>query len=195
MLEETLEEVSNKDRLNTWFDTQFLPTYSNPDKIENARKLLHRYQPDDKVLRDIIEWVLEDNKRRALAIKQNKFYRPACNAFSFFNDSRWRDPFPKHDVPLPQASANQNCACGAKMIWTNGDYKFCQKCYDNHFHADFKRKVYDHLCSTGLGKLKDETKEQWIARLKTHAKQTQSRIGTIESRNLAMAPNPPPPSR
>jgi len=81
----------DKDYLNLWFDTKFLTIYQNATKVEHARRLLHRYQPDEKTLEKIVQFVLADNRRRRVARDRKEFYAQPPNCFTFFNESRWMD--------------------------------------------------------------------------------------------------------
>lgn len=186
-------EQSRKEIIDDWFDTKFLPIYQNKENVERGRRVLHRWQPTDEILEQIIGWVIEDNRTRRTYRQAGKFYREACNVYSFFNDSRWHDEIPS--TTEAKQVQTRSCGCGQKVVWTDGKLELCTKCYDAKFHADDKRKIYDHLCSLGLGKLKDETKQEWIARLRQNARQAFKRIGTVQRRDMAMAPNPHPPSR
>lgn len=161
------EKVDHKKRLNEWFDYKFLTVYQNTTKVEQARRELHRYQPPDDLLEQIYEWVLADNRRRSIAAKRNEFYPSPPNSYTFFHESRWMDKIPsRSDVQFERALLKCQCGADSKHLYPFEGKHCCLKCYDEKAHPNFKREVYDNLCKHGLGKLKEETREAWIARMR-----------------------------
>lgn len=90
-MEPTEDQPSRKSIIDEWFDNKFLAIYQNPQRVEHARRLLHRYQPDEPTLNKIIQFVLADNRRRKIARDRKEFYAPSPNCYTFFNESRWMD--------------------------------------------------------------------------------------------------------
>lgn len=162
---EVEEKVDHRKRLDDWFDYKFLCVYQNTTNVERGRKVLHRYQPSNEILETIYEWILADNRARHKAKQKGDFYPNPPNVYTFFHESRWMD---KLSQTHERRKIDLRCGCGTE---TNNLYPVngqlcCIKCYDEKMHPDFKRKVYDNLCKHGLGKTKEETREQWIARMK-----------------------------
>lgn len=137
---------------------------------------MHRWQPTDEILEQITGWVIADNRARYLFRKNNRFYRPACNVYSFFNDSRWHDEIPSlNDDDRPQGQ-KQICECGQEGKYRYMEQLYCITCYDKKAHPNFKREVYNRLVERGLGKKVDETREQYLGRLRTTGMQSLARI-------------------
>lgn len=160
------EKVDHRKRLDEWFDYKFLCVYQNTTNVERGRKVLHRYQPSDAILETIYEWVLADNRARHRAKQKGDFYPNPPNCYTFFHESRWMD---KLSVGETRKQVEHKCIeCGeqTKNVYPFQGKLYCVKCYDKNAHPNFKRQVYETLCNHGLGKLKEETREQWIARMK-----------------------------
>jgi len=178
---ETEEEVKvdHRKRLDDWFDHKFLCVYQNTTNVEKARRELHRYQPNEEILEQIYEFVLADNRRRHVARQRNEFYAPPCNCWTFFHESRWMDKIPRvFDGDKPETKTL--CAeCGNEIQRLHGGRfqgkHYCIGCYDVKAHPDFKSKVYKNLCDHGQGKLKTESREEWLARMKRWGRKVISR--------------------
>lgn len=166
-VEETQTEAKADDRkrLDDWFDYKFLTIYQNTTNVERGRKVLHRYQPTDEILETIYEWVLADNRARYRAKQKGDFYPNPPNCYSFFHESRWMD---KLSQVQEHRKIEHRCICGieTKNLYPVNGQLCCIKCYDDRRHPEFKRQVYNNLCQHGLGKLKTETREQWLQRMK-----------------------------
>lgn len=172
---QTEEKVDNRKRLDDWFDHKFLCVYQNTTNVEKARRELHRYQPSDEILEKIYDFVLADNRRRHIAKQRNEFYPPPCNCWTFFHESRWMDKIAT-TAQIERTESKTLCAhCGREVPRLHGGaYQgklYCIKCYDDKVHPDFKAKVYKNLCDKGMGKLKTETREEWLARMKSWGRQ------------------------
>lgn len=153
--------------------------------------------PDEELTEKIFDSILLQNKERGtkfLSKEDKKFIKHFA---SWLRAKGWVFEAETSGELSTDTKAEKTCACGGKICWKHQESgeELCIKCYDQKYHPEEKRKIYDHLCSIGLGKLKDETKQEWIARLRQNARQAFKRIGTIQRRDVAMAPNPHPPSR
>lgn len=160
-------KIDHKKRLDDWFDNKFLCVYQNTTKVEPARRELHRYQPTSDILETIYDWILADNRQRHQARRAGGFYPDPPNCWTFFHESRWMDKL----SPIGERKNVQLvCVCGTevKNLYPFKGKNYCLKCYEELAHPDFKRKIYDQLCKVGLGKLKEETREQWRTRIRDH---------------------------
>lgn len=164
------EEVNHRKRLDDWFDYKFLVVYQNTTNVERARKVLHRYQPTDEILEKIYEFVLADNRRRGIASRKGEFYPSPPNCYTFFHESRWMDKIPSQSDSTVRRFVVHHCECGqeAQHLYPFRGKHYCLKCYEERAHPEFKRQVYDNLCKHNLGKLKTETREEWMKRLREH---------------------------
>lgn len=151
--------------------------------------------PDEKLTETIYDSILLQNKERGTKFISKEDKKFIKHFASWLRAKGWVFEAETNGELSTETRAEKSCGCGGKVCWKSQESgeELCIKCYDKRLHGDEKRKIYDHLCSIGLGKRKDETKQEWIARLRQNARQAFKRIGTIESRNLAMAPNPHPP--
>jgi len=161
------ETQGRRQALNDWFDHKFLAIYQNKENVEKGRRVLHRYQPTDEILEQIVQWVIADNRARYLFRKNNRFYREPCNIYTFFSDSRWHDEIPSLSDPEKSNSKLVCSDCGqAEYLARFQDKLYCCKCYDKHAHPDEKQKVYDNLKRIGLGKMATESRDEWLSRVR-----------------------------
>lgn len=160
------ETVDHRKRLDDWFDNKFLCVYQNTTNVERGRKVLHRYQPSDEILETIYEFVLADNRARYRAQQKGDFYPNPPNCYTFFHESRWMDKLTQPYEKKEAVHRCNFCSTETKNLYPIEGKLGCIKCYDEKKHPDFNRKVYQNLCDMGLGKLKTETREEWLARMK-----------------------------
>jgi DNA-binding transcriptional regulator GbsR (MarR family) len=156
---EESQEQTRKQLLDDWFDNKFLSIYQNPQRVEHARRLLHRYQPDDKTLDNIIQFILADNRRRKVARDRKEFYPPAPNCYTFFNESRWMDKIKETAiVEEKEEIEKQKCPDCQKEGKMNFEFPHM----DNKQHLcswHFSKKWYNDG-PTGLNKLREAHKNR-----------------------------------
>lgn len=150
--------------------------------------------PDDELTEKIFDSILLQNKERGTKFISKEDKKFIKHFASWLRAKGWVFESETSGELSEQKRDKTKCRCGGDVYWRQKEngVELCIKCYDKYLHGDDKRRIYDHLCSLGLGKLKDETKQEWVARLRQNARQAFKRIGTIESRNLAISPNPHP---
>ena len=173
--------TERQDRINDWYDNKFLSVYSNLQRVEDGRKLLHRFLPEDydeqdKIMSVIYEWVLAKNRYRRHCDQEQRtngqsrtFCAPDPNCYTFFEGMRWKDPIPSISVRCETrtGSEERKCQCGAVGTnYTKDGKSWCARCLTNTF-TNVKRVLYDAL-PDHMKKLKTETKEQWVERHKRH---------------------------
>lgn len=121
--------------------------------------------PDDELTEKIYESILAQNRDRGtkrLSKDEKKFIK---HFSSWLRAKGWVYES-ERDGEFASDRREILCACGKQGVAKIGDKHYCTPCYDNKAHPNFKREVYENLCKHGLGKLKTETKEEWLARMK-----------------------------
>jgi len=92
--------TETQERLNKWYDEKFQSVYPNLQRVEEGRRLLHRYAPDDAILEEIFTWVCEHNRYRDYYLRNKKagdtWHPQLPNLYTFFSGSRWKDPIPSY---------------------------------------------------------------------------------------------------
>lgn len=126
--------------------------------------------PDDKLTETIYDSILAQNRDRGtkfISKEDKKFIKHfsswlRAKGWVYENDSDGEHATEKSGTP---------CQCGKDgKVHVAGKY-YCTPCYDSKAHPNFKRQVYDDLCKRGMGKLKTETREEWLARIKNWGRQ------------------------
>jgi hypothetical protein len=145
-----------------------------PRKVEKGEAEIawHQLDPDEKLTLQIHEAILVQNRERGTK-RLSKDDRKFIKHFSSWIRARgWVYELERDGEYASNKKEPRPCKCGGKVCWTNGNEGLCIKCYDNKFHPDFKRKIYDTLCQHNLGKLRTETREEWINRMKKLGRET-----------------------
>ena len=139
--------------------------------------------PDDELTEKIYDSILLQNRERGTKFISKEDKKFIKHFASWLRAKGWVFEAETNGEFSTETRAEKTCACGGKICWKHQESGegLCIKCYDERLHANEKRKIYDHLCSIGLGKLKDESKQEWVARLRQNARQAFKRIGTIPS--------------
>lgn len=139
-----------------------------------AQKAWEKLKPDEQLAETMILAIDAQKRHRRktedandkLPEKQRQFLAPWKHPATWINQQCWLDEIPS--TTEARTVDKRKCNCGTHAVWIRGNESLCTKCYDTKFHPDFKRQVYDTLCKHNLGKLKDETPEQWRERIKLH---------------------------
>lgn len=148
-----------------------------PRKVEKGEAEIAWVQldPDETLTDQIFHSILAQNKDRGskrLSKEDKKFIK---HFSSWIRARGWVYESERDGDYVTNQKQERLCECGKKMVWTNGERSLCTECYDKAFHPDFKAKLYQLLCERGLGKLKTETREEWLIRMKAHGRRVVSK--------------------
>ncbi len=159
-----LTDVQRK-RFDKWWEVY-------PRKIAKGEAEIAwgQIDPDDKLSETIYESILAQNRDRgskSLSKEEKKFLK---HFSSWLRAKGWVYES-ERDGEYAKEKKNYQCFCGKEAVVRVAAKYFCMPCYDEKAHPEFKRKIYEQLCSKGLGKLKTETKQEWLARMKLMGRQ------------------------
>jgi hypothetical protein len=127
-----------------------------------------KYDFDEAMTETIFTGILaynRQNKTMSMTQEQRKFIP---HFSTWLNDKGWVFDEPRESTKRDA----KKCKCGKELKTNHCVGNECIQCYDERVHPDFKRKVYDNLCQHNLGKLKTETREEWINRMKKLGRET-----------------------
>lgn len=139
-----------------------------PRKVNKGEAELSWAQldPNDELTEKIYNSILDQNRDRGTKFISKEDKKFIKHFSSWLRAKGWVYESENDGELVSLKRSEKICACGGKVWSTHEGKPICAKCYDAIFHSDFNKKVYENLCKHGLGKLKDETKEQWMERIK-----------------------------
>jgi ubiquitin len=121
-----------------------------------------KYDFDEAMSETIYQGILEFNRQIQTKSMSQEERRFIPHFSTWLNDKGWVLDVQK-EAPKREA---KKCKCGNELKINHRVGDECIKCYDDRVHPDFKRKVYENLCQHNLGKLKTETREEWMQRMR-----------------------------
>lgn len=144
-----------------------------PRKVNKGEAELSwgQIDPDDKLTEKIYESILSQNRDRGtkfLTKDEKKFIK---HFSSWLRAKGWVYESENEGELVSLRKGEGHCACGQTGKIKHQDKLLCIKCYDKAVHPEFNKSVYENLCKRGLGKRTDETKEEYLIRMKTEATQ------------------------
>jgi len=151
----------------------------NPASLERAwKRATVRKSEEEKsaLIQEIkLSAQAQNRYRRELKTTGHKLVRPKGISV-WINSGSWAEEIGSHSELREKAKA-EKCKCGEPATLLHNSKWSCSRCYETD--PEFKRKCYKILCDAGLGKKVDETKEEYIQRLKKYAVTRSKNIGKL----------------
>ena len=167
--------------VNNWFENVLWPTY--PRELCNkigpkstaltaAIKKVTSQEIADVVMAGLREQMRYNRKLKNTNNHESQWKLGMC--VTWLNQERWTDEIPSH-YELQKSQEKVLCACGA--VAKVG--QLCMTCYEKTTPQDDWRlqKMREYYIRNNLGRKHDETKDDWILRLRGIAKREARRIG------------------
>jgi hypothetical protein len=141
-----------------------------------AIKAWEKLNPNDELTEAIVLAVdaQKRNRRKTeeandkVPEKQRRFIADWKHPATWLNQQCWLDEISSiYEIrQINAANSCDGCSQSARWVYPFKGKNYCIKCYDERSNPNFKAEVYKRLCDAGLGKLKTETREQWLERIK-----------------------------
>ena len=160
--------------IDEWHDKHFWPAYpadlchnKKGSKVE-SRNAMKKINPDegqrDKILADMQAHIRYDRK----CLKANEKVDRWTHAVRYVKYEKWSDEIPSHSDLQDKVNAHK-CQCGRDSKHKGG---YCDECWTKKYkdRLMMRDERIEHWKRKGLGQRKDETRPDYIERMKQSAK-------------------------
>jgi hypothetical protein len=167
--------------IKNWFESELWPTYprdlcnrigSKPVALKSALKMVKNKSDATIVIEGLREQMRYLRKLKKSGAHDSEWKLPMLS--TWLNQERWGDEIPSH-YELQKKLEPKLCRCGSEVMVSD----LCSVCYEKIVAKTDWRVIRcrEFYVANGLGIKHTESRQQWLARLKTTAKQQLARIG------------------